>query len=136
MKENELMVGDFVRNKRTRTVIWVTEIDSDRGIINNESTGYCSETNIPIDDIEPIPLTAEILKKNGFKHYITEEDSDSFDYTEGNLGYVFNKTEYGYMSCIDMTGSFTITGLIKYVHELQHILRLCGLGERADNFKI
>ena len=91
---------------------------------------------IPWSEIKPINLTAEILKKNGFKHYVTEEDSDIFDYTEGDLGYVFNKTTDGYMSCIDVTASFTITGLIKYVHELQQALRLCGLDKLANDLKM
>ena len=128
MKENDLMIGDWVY------------LVKDYGPIKKEILKLDGLDLYRVFDgvlgVEPIPLTAEILKKNGFKHYITEEDSDSFDYTEGNLGYVFNKTEYGYMSCIDMVGSFTITGLIKYVHELQHIFRLCGLSERADNFKL
>ena len=40
------------------------------------------------------------------------------------------------MSCIDVTASFTITGLIKYVHELQQALRLCGLDKLANDLKM
>ena len=120
-----LMIGDWVIYKGEHTLIY--EIDDYYERINTEPDGYDSIKYINVSEIEPIPLTSEILEKNGFKHYLTEEGDDNFDYTEGNLGYCLNRTTDGYMSCIDVTHSFTITGLIKYVHELQHILHLCGI---------
>lgn len=128
MKATELMVYDWVYltkdyGKLKKEILKIDILDLDRvfeGML----------------EIEPIPLTTEFLKKNGFKHYVSEEDSNSFEYSEGNLGYCFNRTTNGYMSCIDVDNSFTITGLIKYIHELQHILRLCGLDDVANNFKV
>ncbi|MBQ0088527.1 MAG: hypothetical protein KBT27_04250 [Prevotellaceae bacterium] len=40
------------------------------------------------------------------------------------------KNDYFYIYCA------MISIQIKYVHELQHALRLCGLNDLADNFKI
>lgn len=60
-----------------------------------------------LDDIYPILLTYEILEKNGF---------------------VFN----GYLVGMCMSEDLEF----HYVHELQHTLRLCGLDELADNFKV
>ena len=75
----------------------------------------------------PIPLIPEILKKNGWK------DAEFWcEYQDGN-----NTIQY----CPpDMRGK--INGIeiehfkCEYVHQYQHLLRLCGLDELADNFKI
>lgn len=76
------------------------------------------------DDIEPIPLTAEILKKNGFKN-------ERFR----NEYYIYGTNFY--VVAFDNTYSFQSSDMdLKYVHELQHALRLCGLNELANNFKI
>lgn len=75
MKCLDLQIGDYVRLKRTKEIVWVFEIDGDRNVINNEPDGYCSEKNIAVDDVEPIPLTPEILEKNGFYY---DEDRKSY----------------------------------------------------------
>lgn len=79
------------------------------------------------DDITPIPLTPEMLKKNGWK------DAEFWcEYQDGN-----NTIQY---CSPDMRGK--INGIeiehfkCEYVHQYQHLLRLCGLDELADNFKI
>lgn len=139
MKANELMTGDYVRYKRTKAMIWVFEIDSDRNVINNEPDGYDSETNISIDDIEPIPLTAEILEKNGF---VAEGDNfkmwtsaDKRVILHNNDGYLntFNKWHV-HADTEDMRtiGSIELT----YMHQLQQFLCLCGLNDMANNFKV
>lgn len=128
MEAKELMVGDIVSLFDEDGYIIPTKIKEIRDetvIASIDSDDIYDE--LDYEGIMPIPLTQEILENSGFGHHVTEEYSDSFDGTEGNLAYVFNKTTDGYMSCIDITHSFTITGLIKYVHELQHILRLCGI---------
>lgn len=138
MKPTELMMGDWLRVSDVPTnieskigkcgkVAKLEQYHNYSGIaikFDNELDTYFCEKE---EELESIPLTPEILKKSGFEHLVTEEDSDSFDGAQGDLCYVFNKTPEGYMSCVDMTHSFTITGRIKYVHELQHILRLCGI---------
>lgn len=136
MKGIKLQIGDYVFIKSSSGDTTLIKISA----IHQKKVGYHRTSNklnwVRIGLLEPIPLTSEILEKNGFKHYITEENSDDFDNREGDLYYCLNKTADGYMSCIDVAHSFTISGLIKYVHELQHILRLCGLDELADNLKI
>lgn len=125
MKSRELMVGDWViangntDNKPHRvTALTLTRIDFD----NNEV--HVAEY------IEPIPLTAEILEKNGF-----EVISRSIDSTSYRLGlrevFVFLKEGYFNITIKD-TDIFGLT----YVHELQHAMRLCGLTELADNFEV
>lgn len=78
-----------------------------------------------IDDVNPIPITKEILKLNNITDYkIT-------DYK--NYG---GKDGYNFRMC-DKVENFTchIKG-IRFVHELQRALILCKLNKCSNNFKI
>lgn len=84
---------------------------------------------------EPIPITDDILKKNGF------ERNEQFDYNKC-IFFSFPK-DVAIRSGFGIerrNNIYYITDhaliLMKYVHELQRVLRLCGLKELADNFKI
>ena len=79
------------------------------------------------DQPEPIPITPEILEKNGWK-----ETEYWHEYKDGNtiiqcslpdMRGIINGVEIEHFKC-------------ESVHQLQHLLRLCGLNELADNFKI
>lgn len=115
------MIGDYVRHKRTKEVISIFEIDDDRNVINNEPDGYCSEKNIDIDDVEPIPLTPEILEKNGFNIEIAP-------YTPDWKRCILNPN---FFLEDRLKGFYHFNGnnlaKIQYVHELQHALKLCGI---------
>lgn len=124
MEAEDLMTGDYVQHKRTKEVIWIFEIDADRNVINNEPDGYCSEKNIFIDDIEPIPLTPEILEKNGFERFFPET------WVGGGL-MLQRASDCGYrivVTCdFDDEETNNTPFVILYVHELQHALRLCRI---------
>ena len=137
MKCSELQIGDYVRLKHTKEVVWVFEIDGDRNVINNEPDGYCSEKNIAVDDVEPIPLTLEILERNGFElrdgfhgflYHRIDDKPHHYDFKLKNGG-VFTSEGYT-LEC----GIYHLT--IRYIHELQHALRLCCLNDLADNLKL
>ena len=103
--------------------------------------------------VMPIPLTAELLDENGFdpetfltaewgrKVYFKEfpgcvvEPADSGKYIFGTTKY-WSKT-YSDGSPIDW-GTMYESRIynLRYVHELQQALRLVGLNELADNFKV
>ena len=78
-------------------------------------------------DVEPVILTPEFFEKNGFS--IHGDFVDSIDGMElvwrekGRLDWTINADEYVIMT-------------FRHVHELQHALRLCGLTDLADNFKV
>jgi hypothetical protein len=103
MKANELMIGDWV------------QIVSDAPTMANEyhridwiKTGEVGLDNrkiVTYPYIQPIPLTAEILEKNGFSR--NGLDIALFDRKGGD----------------DFVGAANL----QYVHELQYILRLCGI---------
>lgn len=77
--------------------------------------------------VKPIPLTTEILEKNGWK-YTTycHEYQDGKNNIQCRLPYMvgrINGIDIEHFKC-------------EYVHQYQHLLRLCGLDELANNFKV
>ena len=101
----------------------------------------------------PIPLTPEILENNGFspETFLTSEWGRKVYFKEfpgcvvepADSGkYIFGTTKY--WSKTDSDGSPIDWGTmyesriynLQYVHELQQALRLVGLNELADNFKV
>ena len=88
-----------------------------------------------IVDAEGIPITPEILEKNGFVF-------DCDFWTIANPRY--NNVRMVRYCSIDEDATDAFLGhwafdenyAIDFVHELQHALRLCGLNEIADNFKV
>ena len=132
MKATDLMIGDLVtytgddEGPITASIEGINE-DSDFGI---EILGTCER----IEDIEPIHLTAEILKKNG--SMLNEED-DRFEYDDYH-NFIFVQFSRNHDTDEIINESFSVFNgcNCQYVHELQHALRICGLDDLADNFKI
>lgn len=135
MKANELMIGDFVFHEKYGNAI-IESIDNDFG--DNLSVRLISE-NIQhkdgykygycwcnLDEIFPIPLTPEILEKNGFVEDgegVYGDDNSFFIPTYQN-GFYTGTCET-YIESTEGIGDFS--GRLKYVHELQHALKLCGI---------
>lgn len=84
------------------------------------------------DELEPIPLTEEILKANGFTESQLEEGTYNFP-----IESIRNR---GYAIETDDNKEFYISDhelmKFRYVHELQRALRCCGLWDMAEKFKI
>lgn len=126
----DLMLGDLVQvNGEAFKVISISYFDI--GIFDRKNDFYYEH----IDNIKPIPLTPEILEKNGFvanKHvypypyyeYINKED-------KLKIGFAFpqgNRTSYKEpWVYIDSERVFVEHLPCIYAHELQHALRLCGV---------
>lgn len=88
-------------------------------------------------DAYPIQLTTDILINNGFrKDAIGSGLIRHIDGAE-NLYVLVNYRYNGECRNVEISNNmYNISCPIKYVHELQHALRLCGLSELADNLKI
>ena len=78
---------------------------------------------------QPVELTPDMLIANGF--------------TQDNGKYNLTIQETTYLRIEDMGRLFALNACgeirrfrVRYVHELQHILRLMDLSELADNFKL
>ena len=131
MKANELMIGDWVR---------IVDDDTDQSF-ETRITGVSGLGNIyaplpegehaypfSVDCIEPIPITPEILEKNGFKqdpksrsrksHQIITNDV-YISWWKGRLNIMYKPFVGHSTNHINCDG--------KYVHELQHALRLAGI---------
>lgn len=158
MKETELMKYDWVMfddesyepYEVKRVYLQVDHFNCGNVYGKNES-GYgtyiafceeeCQYASRRYGKVIPIPLTEEILKANA------DGGSCSFDefrslYHLKNNGYhreisiSFDKTWHVPFVEITGMGHATIKINMQYVHELQHALRLCGLNDLADNFKV
>lgn len=121
----DLMVGDWVAN-RNGSPMQIVVVDEDNAYAceGNEERPWIFGYD---EDYEPIPLTPEILEKNGWK--------------EAEYWHEYQDGENIIQCCLpDMRGR--INGIeienfkCEYVHQYQHLLRLCGLNELADNFKV
>lgn len=125
MKANKLMIGDWVQDDLGNP-IQVREL-LEYGINGEWDGAELYGVEAYYEDIKPIPLTYEILKKNGW-----EDAEFCCEYQDGNtfiqahlpdMRGRINGVEIEYFQC-------------EYVYQYQHLLRLCGLGELADNFKV
>ena len=89
--------------------------------------------------VKPIPLTAEILEKDGWERDIDKEWKYNNSRILPHYCYQWEKQNVKIEMYAGLKG-FTISLIIGRrfyaVHELQHVLRLYGLDELADNFKV
>lgn len=135
MKANELMIGDRVQGFLPDTYSQVYGVINECRVAIVGRGAYMEVSN---EDIQPIPITTEILEKNGyvkdedirgyvsFCHRIIFHYEDEFKNT-GNSWYVHVDN-----NCFDSIGSIEVT----YVHQFQQFLRLCGYSEMAEEFKV
>lgn len=136
MEVTELMVRDWVLYKgesyqiRQLGIYGVDRDGEDYPAVcvgKPKGVGLIVERN----EIEPIPLTPEILEKNGFVKSMQVSDTDPYDVDEeGNMHFSYNEVFWGWWQpnnifCIPANGLGWLN--IKYVHQLQHLLRLCGI---------
>ena len=79
MKVNKLQIGDYV-NYRGQ-IIKVTSL-YDKGGSNEVGWSDKESVWVNADNVEPIPLTPEILEKNGFEKALQVSDTEPFDTDE------------------------------------------------------
>jgi hypothetical protein len=130
IKISELSIGDWVRYDRGTDVVQIMGIY----VRNNQECVVMSDSYFPngvigfVECIKPIPLTPEILEKNGL--CVVEEDADFSEYelfgsenfsifhTKGTLHYRL-ETPQASVVCWN-------------VHQLQHALRLAGVEKEIE----
>lgn len=124
MDAKELMIGDLVIHG-FGGIGKITEIDSKTVVIKDDGfdTGDgMNEVSFALNELTPIPLTPEILEKNGFRLQSDRSELGKLDtYWFGN--------ELGAFRIHRLNNGDYQFGLVKIknVHELQHALRLCGI---------
>lgn len=114
MKTTELMIGDWVQIQYRDKRVKVTDIYD--GKIYTTAISPLME-----DEFAPIPLIPEILEKNGLAldrmgNYFPEDKRYDLEISEieGDIYWTVCWGDYGVLR-------------LRYVHELQHALRLCGI---------
>ena len=117
MKANELMIGDWLKHYNG-TPMQVTKITTEHFACAEKRGMNCWEYN---NKYEPIPLTPEILDKNGLTNdpygcHFKEDEYMTLEISveEEGVYWTINYNEYSILK-------------LKYVHELQHVLKLCGI---------
>lgn len=118
------MIGDWVYNTHNQRYEQVQEIHSGHVMLDyNDLYDY--------DEIEPVPLTPEILERNGFEKlsegiFLLEDLEDNYwvKFYSKDTNYTCGVYDYIDLDC----GCISIREMpIEYVHELQNALRLCGI---------
>jgi hypothetical protein len=128
MKVNELMVGDLV-------YIHEPECKGHRIDAIDELDGHVGADGEVYDecDIRPIPLTEEILVKNGFTYeedtFLPDTGYWSLSDEDGLLYFTINA--FGVKGSGEVAFGYQDIAL-NSVHQLQHLLRLCGLKKEIE----
>ena len=124
MEAKELMIGDKVMVKV------LSQIPDTYVLHTWTANDYSRDIQV-----KPITLTPEILERNGFVF-----DCDFWTIANPRYNNVRMVTYYSIGDDVSDAflghWAFDENYAIDYVHELQHALRLCGLNELADNFKV
>ena len=142
LKISDLSVGDWVRTKDGNVTVDI--ISPLEVVVMNDYGNLCA---CKIEDIEPTPITAEILEKNEFTRRSGE--FPIYEYTT-LLGKMLRKTvvslnhPYSYIVCkiedtskeLHDTNRITASSSVDrnpiYIHDLQHALRLAGLDKEIN----
>ena len=128
MEAKELMIGDKVMVKV------LSQIPDTYVLHTWTANDYSRDIQV-----KPIPLTAEILEKDGWERDIDKEWKYNNPRILSHYCYQWEKQNVKIEMYAGLKG-FTISLIIGRcfyaVHELQHVLRLYGLDELADNFKV
>ena len=141
MKCKELQIGDWIQDKNGNPmqIIGVGDDYAYATFEGNEGDPW--EFNDKDDKPCAIEITDDILKQNKWEvqgyallpseHYFVKDDGGNhLLWSHGTLSI--------WLACGEANdGVFSDVVLpCKYVHQLQHALRLCGLDELADKFKV
>lgn len=125
MKANELMIGDWVKFDEDICIVDEVRVDG-TVVLTSINTDLTSVDGSQVEDeeIEPIPLTREILVKNEFQQISTNK------YVSGKVTIAIFVEEF--LITIKSENARVMMITIKYVHELQHALRLCNIEKEIE----
>ena len=123
LKISDLSVGDWVRHDFYEVDMRVVTIYGDnKRVIAESSSGY--GVTCHLDHFTPIPITEEILEKNGWG--MRPPGHSTCECNGTYVGIVNTTRDYG-VSVIDDDGIRMGVDYLLYVHQLQHALRLAGV---------
>ena len=143
IKCKELMVGDLCRSEHGFPM-QITNVGDDYAYATFEGFDW----ELDDKDCQPLPIevTEELLKANGWKresymmppfdsfvrtyYFVKDEGNTHLELKSNTLTIWFDYKE-------NSDGVYSdILIPVKYVHQLQQVLRLAGMTELANNFKV
>lgn len=138
MNCKDLTICDFVKHDGTIKIVDAIYLYSVSVHDPSKPWGVASSELVHVDDIEPIKFTEEILVKNGFYrsprwHYCEITTDDGFKiYVQLGCGGTIDYVRITKHNSDLMERDLDVTVSIHYVHELQHLLRLCGVEKEIE----
>jgi hypothetical protein len=130
LKISELSVGDWVRTKDGNVTVDI--ISPHEVVVMNDYGNLCA---CKIEDIEPIPITAETLEKNGFENmgsglmrYEFELREKKYKIILGSLDEEVWFADFYFMRKKNIDSNIPLF----YIHQLQHILRIAGVDKEIN----
>lgn len=143
MKCKELMYGDWVACEKNSYPMQITNVGDDYVYATFEGLeGDPWEFDDKDYQPSPIEITNELLVANGWDvhHYKIEDAIPTFCSKEENRNYLEWKNGdlyiwFDYGKDYDEVYSDILVPC-KYVHQLQQVLRLAGMIDMANNFKL
>lgn len=150
MKANELMIGDWVYGldeNGNKYKCQITELSKHDFYTESSELPEGWENGDSFVEIEPIPITPEILEKNGWYHgkfdgsygrkamrldglhkdKLPDGVDNALSFAQWSID---EKFEYHLLDVYLWKGSVHLW--IEYVHELQHALKLCGIEKTIE----
>ena len=141
IKCRDLVVGDWIIN-RNGFPMQITNVGEDYAYATFEGNeGDPWEFDDKDDQPCAIEITEDILRKNNWKvqgytllpnehYYVKNKDGNHLLWSNGTLSIwlAYGEANDGVFS--------DVTVPCKYVHQLQQVLRLAGLMDMANNFKV
>ena len=134
--KQKFIVGDLIRytSLYKEPIAEICEIRETSYLIRYMNGNFARVTN---KEIKPIPLTPEILEKNGW-----DKDNSKFDEYYDNPEYENRYFNWTYNLTLDLDECSVYKGTsgilycllskIKYVHQLQHLLFGLGLNSEME----
>ena len=130
MKCKELKIGDWITDEHGFPM-QITTVGEDYAYATFEGN-ECDpwEFDDKDDQPEPIPLTPEIMEKNGFwvMENVDNGAEEYIAYATAGLIFHYNRDNDYYFPNTPISW--------KYVNQLQQVLRLAGMADLANNFKV
>lgn len=132
-ESKEISVGDWFQARMVKIdyedlditpPMRVAEISSDEGVLQLGSVKHYAF----IEDLQPIPITAEVLERNGWSRDV--HSNNIWSYNEDyyvTMTYFFEGSRLMIWSWSD-----SISLSVRYVHELQHCMRLARVDKEFN----
>ena len=116
MKANELMIGDWIKHAHYESPCKVVAISTDITVQFDEG----AKVYEALEFVQPIPLTAEILKKN-----FRKDEQWGHAYFLNDHIHIYEWEDFWQIQYAEIVE-------IRHVHELQHALKLCGFEKNIE----